>query len=396
MNRRGFLKLAGALPAAGLAPDVFAASRKQAAGEAQTKLNTTRQRRRVAVLVKLAGGNDGLNTLIPNESSRYKEYKSIRQDIAIPEHKLKDFPLDGGMSVNPYMASLKKWRENTAWIQGVGYPHSILSHFRSSDIWETASSAFVQSEIGWLTQVLPNYKQGLHGIIIGEGVGPMAGKDCHTIAMRSPTVFLNQVDLVEDVKPKRYQSSALSHVVNIQHQLYDAGRQIKEKMSNPRHLPGFSTSALGRQLESVAQMIIAGVDTAVYKVEHSGYDTHAKQLNVQNNLLFELSDALDSFAETMKAHDLWDDVIVMTYSEFGRRVTPNRGLGTDHGAASMQIVMGGRVRGDLYGDKPRLKDLDRDGNLHMTTDFRAVYGTLANRWFGVGNPWHEHGTVPFV
>ncbi len=399
MNRRGFLKLAGALPVAGLLPELaWAAERKtKNKTEASEKLVSSSKRQKAVVLIKLAGGNDGLNTLVPQRDySQYAKYRSLAK---VPEHKLKEFPLDNGMSVNPYMTSLRRWWEegDLAWIQGVGYPHGVLSHFRSSDIWETATSAFEHSEIGWLAQVLPQYKQGLHGIILGEGLGPMAGKDCHTIAMQSPQVFLSQVDLVEDIQPIDRGSPALRHVVNIQHQLHDAGKQLREKMSNPQHLAGFSTSVLGRKLESVAQMILNNVDTAVYKVEHSGYDTHANQINVHNNLLFELAAALNSFGETMKQHGRWDDVIVMTYSEFGRRVQENRGGGTDHGTASVQLVMGGRVSGGrVFGENPRLKDLDGDGNLYMTTDFRAVYGTLASRWFGVNNPWSGFGAVPFV
>lgn len=397
MNRRGFLKFAGALPAAGLVPELVWASSGNKAQSGSLTSSKGSKRQKAVVLIKLAGGNDGLNTLIPERD--YFNYRAARPNLAVKEHKLKDFNLDNGMAVNPYMNSLRDWwkRGELAWIQGVGYPHGVLSHFRSSDIWETATSAFDHSEIGWLAQVLPQYKDGLHGIILGEGLGPMAGKDCHTIAMQSPQVFLNQVDLVEDIEPIRHPSAALVHVVNIQHQLHEAGRQLKEKMARPQPLPGFSTSTLGRRLESVAQMILNNVDTAVYKVEHSGYDTHAKQIHVHNNLLFELAEALDSFARTMKEHGRWDDVLVMTYSEFGRRVHENRGGGTDHGTASVQLVMGGRVAGGkVFGDNPRLKDLDGDGNLNMTTDFRAVYGTLATRWFGVGNPWGQYGSVPFV
>ena len=400
MNRRGFLKLAGALPITGLLPELVQAAETKTKNKSAASIvtNTSTKRQKALVLIKLAGGNDGLNTLVPD--SKYDDYSRFRSKAtAIPKHKLKDFPLDNGMSVNPYMNSLRPWWEqgDLAWIQGVGYPHGVLSHFRSSDIWETATSAFEHSEIGWLAQVLPQYKDGLHGIILGEGLGPMAGKDCHTIAMQSPQVFLSQVDLVDDIQPIRHPSAALMHVVNIQHQLHAAGAQLKEKMAHPPRLAGFSTSVLGRRLESVAQMILNDVDTAVYKVEHSGYDTHAKQLNVHNNLLFELAGALDSFARTMKEHGRWDDVLVVTYSEFGRRVQENRGAGTDHGTASVQLVMGGRVSGGrVFGESPRLNDLDSDGNLHMTTDFRAVYGTLATRWFGVSNPWSEFGSVPFV
>lgn len=408
MNRRGFLKLASLVPAAGLMPStLWAASSKKTISASSTPSPTNTQetaatapktmRRRNIVLIKLSGGNDGLNTLVPLKD--YAKYQKFRPTLSQPAQAYKLASLDGsGMALNLYMSHLSKWwnQGNVAWIQGVGYEHPILSHFRSSDIWDTASDAFVESEIGWLAQVLPQYKSGLHGIIVGEGLGPMSGKDCHTIAMQSPQVFLNQISLVKDANPLRNASSALTHITNIQHQLHEAGLQIKEKMGNPRPIPGFANGVLGRRLESVAQMILSDVDTAVYKVEHSGFDTHANQLNKQNNLLNELAIALDSFANTMQANGRWDDVLVVTYSEFGRRVQENKGGGTDHGAASVQLVMGGKVRGGVYGERPNLNELDKDGNLHMTTDFRQVYGTLASRWFNVNNPWSQFKTIPFV
>ncbi len=403
MKRRGFLKLAGALSTVGFAPEIlWAAAPSARSGNKQAKPIAPRSvsgKTRRVVLIKLVGGNDGLSTLIP---TRDKEYNLLRDkyrpNILHAKHQLQELPDSNGLALNPYMAPLQRWWKSghVAWIQGVGYHHPILSHFRSSDIWETASNAFEYSDIGWLTQILPRYKEGLHGIIIGEGLGPMLGKDCHTIAMQSPQVFLNQVDLIDDISPSRHPSQALTHIVNIQHQLHAAGKQLKQKMSHPKPLGGFATGTLGRQLESIAQMIINDVDTAVYKIEHKGFDTHSKQLITQNHLLRELSVALDSFANAMQRHGRWDEVMVITYSEFGRRVAENHGKGTDHGAASVQLVMGGKVRGGIYGDRPPLHDLDKDGNLHMTTDFRKVYGTVASRWLGVANPWRSQGILPFV
>lgn len=407
MNRRGFLKLASIVPAAGLMPSTLWAASKKTAASSTPSVSTSQEsaaaapktagRQRNLVLIKLTGGNDGLNTLIPLKD--YQTYQKFRPTISQPAQAYKLTSLDNsGMAMNLYMGNLSKWwnQGHVAWVQGVGYEHPVLSHFRSGDIWDTASDAFIESEIGWLAQVLPKYKSGLHGIIIGEGLGPMCGKDCHTIAMQSPKVFLNQISLVKDAKPLTNGNPALVHITNIQHQLHNAGLQIQEKMGNPRPIPGFANGVLGRQLESVAQMILSDVDTAVYKIEHSGFDTHANQITKQNNLLNELAIALDSFASTMQANGRWDDVLVVTYSEFGRRVTENRGGGTDHGAASVQLVMGGKVRGGVYGDRPDLKELDKDGNLHMTTDFRQVYGTLASKWFNVGNPWSQFRTIPFV
>lgn len=377
MNRREFLGVAAALPFMGMLPEQALA----AAGQ------------RVLVLVKLAGGNDGLNTLVPYTDPLYYQY---RPRVAVPKHQVLD--IGQNMGLNPYMKALKPaWDAGElAFVQGVGYPGSDLSHFRSSDIWEAGCGANEYASEGWLAQVMPGYKSGLHGIILGESMGPLAGKDCHTVAMQSPQVFLSQIDLVDNIIPNR-QTPALAHLTNIQQQLYDAGQQLRSKLARPVALGvNFSTSDLGRDLESVAKMILSGVDAAVYMVTLDGFDTHASQVNTQGNLLNRLGVALDSFAQAMKRGGRWNDVLVVTYSEFGRRVQENHAGGTDHGTASVQMVMGGKVRGGLYGEAPRLRELDADGNLHHTLDYRAVYGTLTQNWLRQRNPWSSFGTVPFV
>lgn len=348
---------------------------------------------RVLVLVKLAGGNDGLNTLIPHTDPLYYQ---LRPKIAVPKHKVLD--IGQGMAMNPYMSTLKpSWDAGEmAFVQGVGYSHCNLSHFRSCDVWETAVSANEYAEEGWLARVLQNYKSGLHGVVIGESMGPLAGKDCNTIAMQSPETFLSQVGLINDIQPTR-QTPALAHLTNVQRQLHDAGQQLGSKLQHPAPLGvNFSTSDIGRDLGSVAKMILSGVDAAVYMVTLDGFDTHSNQINTQSNLLYRLAGALDSFAKSMKKGGRWNDVMVVTYSEFGRRVEENHGAGTDHGTASVQMVMGGKVRGGIYGDAPRLNDLDADGNLHHTQDYRKVYSTIAQNWLRQRNPWGGYGTIPFV
>lgn len=393
MDRRNFLKLAGAASAAGLAPDaLWAAAQPQ---------GNKQPRQRKLVLVRLKGGNDGLNTLIPHFD--YEKYRSLRPTISMPQHKKKlDERVLGnsGMSLNPYMDKLMPWWDNNdmAWIQGVGYTKPILSHFESGDVWDMATRTS-QSGKGWLAHVLPGYKKNLHGIVLGgDELGPMAGKDCYAIAMKSPEVFVSQAELFKGAQVHtQINNPALAHLANIQAQVMGASDELIAKMRNPRQVgQGFANSQLGRKLESVAKMIINGVSAPVYMVELDGFDTHANQLNSQNHNLSYLADALDSFATAMKRHGHWDDVLVMTYSEFGRRVAENRGGGTDHGAASVQLVMGGRVNGGVYGDKPDLHRLDAQGNLPMTTDFRKVYSTITQRWLGQANPWAQYGTLPFV
>lgn len=391
MYRRDFLKLAGSASVAGLTPDVL-----WAAGQAQ---QSAAVKPRKLVLVRLKGGNDGLNTLIPLFD--YKKYQELRPTISMPQHIRKfeqNVLADSGMSLNPYMDKLKPWcADDVAWIQGVGYSRPILSHFESGDVWDMAAPSGKASK-GWLAHVLPGYQDNLHGIILGDELGPMAGKDCYAIAMKSPEVFVSQVELFKNAKKSsKTNNPALMHLAKIQSQVVNAGEELVTKMTRPKQVGhGFANSKLGRQMESVAKMIINGISAPVYIVELDGFDTHANQLNAQNHNLSYLADALDSFATAMKRHGHWDDVLVMTYSEFGRRVAENHGRGTDHGAASVQLVMGGKVNGGVYGERPNLHRLDAQGNLPMTTDFRQVYSTITQRWLGQPNPWRQFGTLPFV
>lgn len=406
MNRREFLRLTAVLPWFGATVGTTLSTRAIADPNALDEIVTptvrtptagrARSQQRILVLVKLAGGNDGLNTLIPFSDSSYQQYRDYRPTIAVPKHQVLD--IGGGQGMNPYLQVLRPYWEagQLAWIRGVGYPHNDLSHFRSVDIWETGAAAGEYTEIGWLGSVVPQCKAGLHGIVIGDSMGPLAGKDCNAVAMQSPQTFLNQVDLLSDIAPTNI-TPALRHLTNVQHQLYDAGAQLSARLQRPSALGvSFSTSEIGRDLESVASMILSGVDATVYMVTLDGFDTHTNQVNVQSNLLHQLAAGLNSFAQAMQRGGRWNDVLLVTYSEFGRRVQENHGRGTDHGAASVQLVMGGRVRGGVYGDLPNLSQLDHDGNIPYEIDFRQVYSTIAQRWLGQNSQWKNFGVLPFV
>lgn len=376
MNRREFLQWTAAAPLLGWLPPLAAAGKTA----------------RILVLVRLAGGNDGLNTLIPHADP---QYYALRPTVAIPRHQVLD--IGQGLGLNPYLKALKPWWDagQMAWVQGVGYPHADLSHFRSNAIWETATTAERTPNGGWLAQVLAA-QNGLHGIAMGEQLGPLQGKGCNALAMQSPAVFLSQVSLVDDISPSAT-TPALAHLTRTQHQLYTAGQQLGHKLGKPQPVGvPFATSAFGRDLESVATMILSGVDTSVYWVTLEGFDTHSNQNVTHSNLLHHWAGGLDAFARAMQRGGRWDEVLVLTYSEFGRRPQENRGKGTDHGTASVQLLLGGRVRGGIYGDAPRLHELDSDGNPAHTMDFRQVYGTVAQQWLGVKNPWAQFGTLPLV
>ena len=386
MDRREFLKYSGLLTAAGLSPELlFAAS--------------GRTPEKIVVFVELKGGNDGFNTLVPYKDPHYKRLREnihVRERVALPLGKQ-------NMAMHPHMEGLHKvWDTGEmAWIQGVGYPNGVLSHFRSMDIIETGSNANQVLEDGWLSQIMPGYKQGLHGICVsrdGGSLGPLHSSRINSVSMQSPRTFVNQSRIIEDITPVN-STPALAHLTNTQHQLFEVGNQLREKMSRGLRQKKTTKSkgVLGHSLESVAQMIIAGIDSPVYKVTQTGFDTHSGQVGRHNNVLFQLDHGLSRFIHSMKSNGLWKKVVIVSYSEFGRRIGENKGGGTDHGTASAQFVIGGGVRGGIYGQAPDLTRLDSNGNVAHTTDYRQVYATLAQRvWRQPNHPWKGYRPIPFI
>ena len=387
MNRRDFLKYSSLISSAGMVP-LLTPELLWGAGRGQ---------QRIVVLVELKGGNDGFNTLVPFKDELYYKY---RPRIAIKQRQV--LPLNDNVGLHPRMKALMPlWNSgNMAWIQGVGYPHPILSHFRSMDIWDSASNSNQYIDTGWLSRVLPKFKKGLHGVALNKGqaeLGPLLSSNLNAITMQDPKTFLNQIKRIEDVQPSR-RTPAIAHVSQIQHQLFSAGEQIATNMGrNPKRSGvGFSKGVFGHSLESVAEMIINGIDAPVYKVTQEGFDTHSGQRGTQDTGLYTVANGLASFQKSMQRAGKWNDVLVMTYSEFGRRAKENRGGGTDHGTASSHMILGGRVKGGIYGKHPDFSRLDANGNVQHTVDFRAMYGTLAQRWWNQPNPWKGHQLLPFV
>ncbi len=395
MNRREFAQLAALMPFSGLVPNLVMAESSvdiEKARELSTKKPLKDGDKRILVLVELAGGNDGLNTLIPlTKRAKYEEYRpTLKQMNAID--------IGGGIGMH---TSLKKlfphWEAgDMSWIQSVGYPKPDRSHFRSKDIWETASSSDQQRTDGWLSLALPKKDQGLHGVVVGSGLGPLSGAECRAVAMHDPKTFVNQAKLVERVNYKSSNPS-LAHVIDVQQQLHGA-KHLLERSVRVRSVDKFfRPSSFNNNLKSVAKMIVGGAGVMVYKVTLSGFDTHSSQAVVHQNLMSYLAEGLDSFAQAMKASHLWDDVMIMTYSEFGRSIKENLSGGTDHGTAAPQLVMGGKIKGgELFGDKADLNNLDSQQDLNYSTDFRSIYATVAENWWGQDNPWEQHTPIAFI
>ncbi|HHN67134.1 MAG TPA: DUF1501 domain-containing protein [Thermopetrobacter sp.] len=376
LDRRQLLRLLASLPALGLAP-----ARPLAAG----------RERRILVLLELKGGNDGLNTLIPHGDPAYY---ALRPKLSIPESKV--LKLDDGFGLHPALEPLlPAWRGGEmAWIMGLGYPHPNRSHFRSIEIWETASDPEEYLDKGWLTRVLPA-RHRLQGISIGGDAGPLGGGRLNVLQMQGLREFLRMSRRIQAVAAHTA-NPALAHVLAVRNRIQANARQLARKLSDPR-LPdvAFPKSRLGRRLQTVARVIASGLDVPVFKVAHGSFDTHVKQPNRHRQLLHQLAVALAAFRETLLRLNVWDEVLVVTYSEFGRRAAENAGGGTDHGTAAAHLALGGQVKGGLHGRPPSLAAL-QDGDLAHTTDFRALYHTIASQWLRRPSPWTDHQALDFL
>ncbi len=381
-SRRDLLLRAGMLGFAGWLPGISAA---------QTTAPGAASRKRTLVLVELNGGNDGLNTVIPIEDPLYAKLRP-RLGIA-PDDVL---PLADGLALHPSLTALQPaWaKRDMAVLLGVGYPRPNRSHFRSIEIWDTASDSNQFLSDGWVARGLRQKpRRATDAVVLGRPyLGPLLGPEVSVVALGGdPSGFVRQANRVSPV-PELHQTrtTALDHVIDTQMKLTAAGREMQSKLdSMPARSEDMPKSGLGDQLATAAQLILSGLDVPVIKVSLSGFDTHVYQRNTHGNLLRQFAEAVAAFRTMMIAAGRWDDTLVLTYSEFGRRPAENGGTendasspGTDHGTAAPHFALGGGVRGGLVGTQPSLDQLDAQ-DLRHTMDFRQVFTTVARTWWGI-------------
>lgn len=332
----------------------------------------------ILVLVTLYGGNDGLNTVIPYTDGAYYD---ARPDLAFAPEAVLD--LDGQVGLNPALAGLADcWHANQlAIIRGVGYPKQDRSHFRSMDIWQTASPSEPASS-GWIGRWLDaTGDDPLRAVNIGSVLPPLAIGQRQTAAGLSVTVPEISGGMSNTLRTLSSADSRDTPAMSAVRDTYRAYQTTEATFSpftdNP--LPDAGSTDDGKQLADdlglVSACVRAGVPTHTYIVALGGFDTHANERGDQQRLLKALDDALAPFLRQMRSNAYGRNVVVMVYSEFGRRVAANATEGTDHGTSGPVLVAGAPVRGGFYGDEPSLTDLD-DGDLKTTTDFRDVYHEL--------------------
>ena len=394
MTRRQLLKLLGTLPVLWLAPPALEGLWARPASQILTEKGTWN---RVLILVELHGGNDGLNTVIPYTDEQYYD---LRPRLAIPRDRV--LQLTSKLGFHPAFQSLMPvWEaKELAIVRGVGYAEPNRSHFRSIEIWETGSESHQVFDDGWLDRVFQQHPPPktftADAILLGKGdAGPLAGGATRTIALHNPKQFFQRSQYVQPVTVSTA-NPALEHILKIQRNIFRASNDLQDRLQGIPSLNGdFPRTKIGRQMETAAQLLTAKVPVAVIKVSHGSFDTHARQANQHHRLLQELADALAIFRTTMQQQGLWEQVLAMTYSEFGRRVGENGSQGTDHGTAAPHFLLGGRVKGGMFGTQPSLTNL-QNGDLRYTVDYRSLYTTIIQNWWGLSVSEFNNQTFPSI
>ncbi len=392
-SRREFMKQFGAasLVTFGVTPPTFLA-RAAAAAEASNNDG------RILVLVQLAGGNDGLNTVVPNGRD---EYYKARPGIAISRGEV--LRLNDELGLHPAMTGFKSLFDD-GWlsvVQGVGYPNPDRSHFRSMDIWQSARPEKEDVSSGWLGRALDSTADQHVGRVPALALGTdklplsLVASQINVPTVRDVKAYQLHLGPGSDAAVKTHRStldrlasrdavagSDLDFLRRTARTAWSSAERLKEITANYRPSVEYPGNGLGRKLRTVAEIVGSDLGTKIFFVNLDGFDTHSQQANTHYALLAELSSAVTAFLKDLKGHNLADRVLVATFSEFGRRVAENGSLGTDHGAAGPMFVASPRCKPGVIGRLPSLTDLD-DGDLKFHTDFRSVYAALLDRWLGI-------------
>jgi len=342
---------------------------------------------RVLVLVQLSGGNDGLNTVILHLDPIYHK---ARPGIGIRGRGV--HPISETLALHPEMTEMAAMVKDGALgvFTNVGYPKPNRSHFRSMDIWETASDSDRIEKSGWLGRYLDSHQESTGPLAVRIGNNPalsFAGKSVKAATFASPEMLASRpgiegAAIASMSRPQLTGNAALDSVQKTASDAINLSRELRRATTDNAPKAEYPPFSLCQSLRLVAQMISAGLSPRAYLVTLGGFDTHAAQANKHAYLLQELSQAIWHFHADLKAGGLLDRVLGLTFSEFGRRVAENKNAGTDHGAASVAFTFGGAAKPGVHGSDPDLANLDDQGDLVFKTDFRSIYAGILSDWFG--------------
>ncbi|HRJ49804.1 MAG TPA: DUF1501 domain-containing protein [Phycisphaerales bacterium] len=344
---------------------------------------------RILVVIQLTGGNDGLNTVIPYEDDRYH---TARPTLRVPSASVLRLGREG-LGLQPSMTGMKDLYDRglLSVMTNVGYPNPDRSHFRSMDIWHTASTSPEGREDGWLGRVVD--------LTARDGSPPPAlvlDSTALPLAVKARTQSVPAVSNIDSFRLGEVGEGVSSAIGSVRRSATDdllfvqrtmvesvsSARRIESVVTESRSSRSYPNYGLASRLWQIENLIGAGFGARVYYTSLDGFDTHSKQSLVHEPLLRELSDSLAAFMAGLEARGLQDRVLVLTYSEFGRRVRENGSQGTDHGAAAPMFLAGGACLPGVTGGKIDLADLD-DGDVRHRIDFRCVYAAVLQSWIGV-------------
>lgn len=365
MNRRNFLSLTGTFTGGTLLLPNFL----QAFGKSSQFITGEQS----VVFIQLNGGNDGLNTFIPFDNSLYYD---LRPNIGIAKDDI--IGKTKGMGFNPALKDFATIQQNghLSVIQNVGYPEPNRSHFRSQEIWQTASNTNEYLSEGWLGRYLDIHcheHQPTAGINL-DAIDNLSlkGKQPNSVTVKDPNRFKVRNDTKETQKLS--DNPQLDFVRKIANSVTEGSDEIQKALANSKSEISYPKSGLAKNLEWMARLIKGNLNSKVYYTSLNGFDTHDNQINSHARVLGELNDAVFSFYNDLKEANLLQNITIVVFSEFGRRVKDN-GNGTDHGTAAPMFIIGGNNKGTIIGNNPNLEDLD-NGDLKYEIDFRSVYSSL--------------------
>jgi uncharacterized protein (DUF1501 family) len=365
MNRRNFLSLTGTFTGGLLVLPEFL--------NAFTKTSNLLVGEQCLVFVQLNGGNDGLNTFIPYDDPLYY---ALRPKIGIASDLI--LGKNHGMGFHPSLKGFAQMQQNgdLSVIQNVGYPEPIRSHFRSQEIWQTATDSNKYSNEGWLGRYLDLQCKD-HSPTAGINIDSidnlaLKGKEPNSITIKDPSNF--KVKKSDDESPILSKNPQLDFVRKVATSVVEGSDEIQKALQKSKSETTYDKTGLAKNLEWIARLVKGNLNSKVYYTSLNGFDTHDNQLSAHARKLTELNNALFSFYTDLKQSNLLQNVTVVVFSEFGRRVKDN-GSGTDHGTAAPMFVIGGNNKGTIIGNNPNLNELN-NGDLQHEIDFRSVYASL--------------------
>lgn len=380
MTKRNFIKLSLITATSIFTPKILTAKNKSE--------DTT------LILLELNGGNDSLNTFVPYSNKLYYHY---RPDISISKENLHIINNDFGLNKNlTNIYNLYK-QNNVAIINGLGYENPNLSHFRSIEIVETASKSNEFLNKGWIANELEKYSlndtRPANALVIGRRKkGDLFSNDLNILQIQNINKFIKKSNKIKPEFNTSNSNNNLNYFFKQQKSIQKANVTLSKYAKNIITDVEFQNTNISNNFKEAFKIIKSKINIPVIKISQTGYDTHANQIPRQTILLKELDDAIGSFTSALKQNDLFDNVLIVSYSEFGRRVRQNASLGTDHGTASTQFVIGSKVKGGIYGEFPSLSHLYKK-NLVYTTEYTSLYNTIITKWFNNPNNKYKNESL---